>query len=286
MATKQDTPVIEFVAGNVKEATKGMKSSDTWQVPFDQIYVMPGFNVREHDEAYEQHVSFLAASIMENGYDRTKPMAGYIAEIDGVSRVVVTDGHSRYLAVQRARGAGKEIETVPFITAPRGTSMEDLTVALVTANSGRPLTPYETGTVIKRLISYGWDEKRIASKLRVTPGYVDDLLRLHEATKAIRDLVRTGKVAANTAIGAIKKHGTKATAVLQNAVKTATAAGKTKATAKHVAPTWKSACKAAGPDMYDLLCLVQTDPAYAKLDQGTRLRVDEMISGLPECPEE
>jgi len=284
MATKVETNLIELTAGNVKEAMKGVKSSDLWQVPFEQLYIIPGYNVREHDEAYEAHIIGLMELIEGNGYDRDKPMSGYVIEVDGVSRIAVTAGHSRHEAVRRLREKGVEVLTIPVITKPRGTSMEDMTVDLITSNSGRPLTPFEVGTVIKRLIGYGWDEKKIGAKIGVTSGYVNDLLLLQGASKTIRDMVRTGKVSAGVAISAVKKHGTKAVAVLQEAVTTAKKAGKDKATAKHVAPTWRAAVKASGPDLFSCVKFVQADPAYAKMDAATKAFIDDILSKLPEMP--
>lgn len=285
MATKIETPVIELTPGNVKDATKGIKSSDLWQVPYEQLYIIPGYNVREHDEDYEAHIESLTKLIMANGYDRDKPMSGYVVEIEGVSRIAVTAGHTRYLAVGRARERGCDIQTVPVITKPRGTSMEDMTIDLVTSNSGRPLTPFEVGTVIKRLISYGMDEKVISEKLGVTLGYVNDLLTLQSASRPIREMVRTGKVSANLAITMIKKHGIKAAGVLQEAVKTAQSSGKKKASAKHVEPSHKEKVKKEAKFMYELLLSIKEDDSFLHLAETHVQQINELIERLPE-PEE
>lgn len=276
---------FELQAGNVKEATKDIKSSDLWQVPYDQLHVLPGFNVREDDDEYKAHIENLTQLIFSNGYDRTKPLAGYVAVIEGVSRIVITDGHSRHRAVGNAIGLGAEIKTIPVVTSTRGTSMEDLTVGLVTSNSGKALKPYELGTVIKRLTSFGWEEAKIAGKLNVTTGYVQDLLLLHGASKPIRDMVRTGKVAAGLAISTMKQHGTKALSILQGALETAKAAGKTKASKKDVPLTFKAATKVAGPDLYDGLMWVQNDKGYKGLSKECREYVESLINSLPADPE-
>lgn len=277
---------LELQAGNVKDATAGIKSSDLWQVPYEQLYILPGFNVREEDDAeYEAHVENLTKLMIANNYDRTKPMSGYVALIDGVSRVVVTDGHSRYKAAGRAIAAGTEIKTIPVVTATRGTSMEDLVVGLVTSNSGKPLKPYELGTVIKRLTGFGWEEDQIADKLNITKGYVQDLLLLHGATKALRDMVRTGKVAAGLAIAMLKKHGPKAVTVLQKALEGAKAEGKEKVSKKDIKGDFKSEVKKAAPKLYDVIASVKNDSAYMRLSKKTRDYIDEIIGELPEDPE-
>lgn len=279
------TNTTELVAGNVKEATQGMKSNDLWQVPVEELHLMEGFNVRVHDADYEAHIEYLTQSILANGYMRDKPMSGYIANVEGQSRILITDGHSRYEALKRAIERGAQISTIPVVTKPRGTTMEDLTVALVTANSGRPLTPFETGTVIKRLISFGWPEKQVAEKLGITMQYVSDLLTLQEAPKLVRDLVAKGEVSPTMAIATVKKHGNEAGKVLREAVETAKSLGKAKASAKHVKKDWKTECKKYGTDLYEALMWVKDDAGFAKLTADTQEVVNRIISMLPPEPE-
>lgn len=281
------TAILDLTPGNVKAATAGMKSSDLWQVPFDDLHLMDGFNVRIHDADYEAHIEYLTASIIANGYMRDKPMSGFIAEVDGESRILITDGHSRYEALRRAVERGTEITTIPVVTKPRGTSMEDLTVALVTANSGRPLTPFETGVVVKRLMSFGWNEKQVAEKIGVTTQYVNDLLTLQGASKEVRDLVASGVVSPTTAISTVKKHGSGAGKVLKEAVAVAKSQGKAKASAKHIQKTdWKTECRKRGTDLYDGVMWVKNDPAFNKLSESTRQVLEELIASLPPEPED
>lgn len=276
---------IEFTPGNVKAAMAGVKSGDLWNVPFDLLYIQPGFNVREEDDpSYAEHIDNLERLIEANGYDRTKAFEGYIAKIDGEDRVVVTDGHSRYRAISRLRARDFKIETVPLITKSRGTSMEDLTFGLANSNSGRRLTPYELGTLCKRLVGFGVESEVIQKRLNITGTYLDDLLFLHSAPKAVRDMVRTGKVAAGVAISTCRKHGDKAVEMLREAVQVAAASGKKKATAKHLAPDWSRECKKAGPKLYDGLMWVREDAGYSKLSKDTREFIEQLISNLPPEP--
>jgi ParB-like chromosome segregation protein Spo0J len=112
--------------------------------------------------------------------------------------------------------------------------MEDLTVALVTSNSGRPLSPFEVATVCKRLVGYGMAPADIAKRLGYGKAYIDGLLDLVAAPKAVRDLVTAGKVSATLAVETLKKHGKQASKVLTDGVKQATASGKDRVTKKHV----------------------------------------------------
>lgn len=287
MTAKQLT--FELTPANIKEAMKdaGASSGDLWKVPFDQLYVIPGFNVRELDDpAYREHIDHLKALIRENGYDLDKPMAGYALMVQGDRRIAITNGHSRHIALTELREEGVIVETVPVVLASKGSSVEDLTVSLVTSNEGKALSPYELGTVIKRLVGYGWEEDQISKKLNVTKKYVNDLLYLHSLPAKIRDLVRKGKVSAAIAIAAVKQHGDKAYAVLTQAVKEAQDKGREKASAKDMAPVWKTEVKKQGAKLYDTLMWVKEDPHYAKLSEATRHQLEKILSELPPEPED
>lgn len=279
---------FELTPANVKATMKdaGATSADLWQVDYEHLVILPGFNVREKDDTYHAHVANLAALMVENGYQRDKPMAGYAAQINGKNVIVVTDGHCRHEAIPLARAQGAEIGKVPVVVKPSGTSTEDLTVALVTSNSGKVLSPYEIGTVCKRLQGYGWDEATIAKRLNFTLTYVTDLLFLQGCPQAVRKLVQAGQVAAGVAIAAVRKHGEKAADVLEAAVEKAAGNGKKKATAADLTPDWHKEVKKAGPKLYDAVRWVQEDPAYAKLSAATRDTLESLIAALPAEPEE
>lgn len=225
---------IQFFPGAVKKATEGCKSSDLWKVPPAQLRRHPGFNVRQQNEDYDSRVRALADSMKENGYYADKPMAGYVAREGEANIIIITDGHTRLDAVELAISEGAQIEVVPVVTKPAGTSMEDLTVALVTGNTGSPLKPYEVAIVCKRLVDYGMDEETIARRLGYTPTHVQNLLLLMAAPAAIRNMVAKDKISASLAVDMLKKHGPAAADVLKAASKEAGDAGGGRVTAKQV----------------------------------------------------
>lgn len=229
----------DLVAGNVKAAMReaGAASSDLWKVPRDQIRILDGFNVRSTDDPdYRAHIRSIADSIKENGFYQDKPLSGFVGKDGKADVIFLTDGHSRLAAVDIAVSEGAEITVLPVVIKPRGTSMEDLTVALYTSNTGRPLTPFETGVICKRLVGYGWEPREIAKRLGLTSKYVNDLLGLVGAPKAVRELVTTGLVSATTAIKTIRDYGATASQTLNDAVTQAKASGKNRVTAKNLTP--------------------------------------------------
>ena len=150
---------------------------------------------------------------------------------------------------------GCRIGALPVVVSQTGVSTEDLLVSLVRSNDGRPFSPYEIGMVCKRLVTYGWDEKKIAVRLGISDQYVRNLLSLMSAPAEIRKMVQEDRVSATTAISVIAKNGDKALDVLTGAVDKATKTGKTKATNKHVEKqnNFKRAVKDRAQEMYDLL---------------------------------
>lgn len=280
-----------MVQGSVKKAMTAAhaKSRDLWQVEPGLLRVIPNFNARVKDAGYYAHVRTLADSMKTDGFFQDKPLAGYVAKEDGVDVTYIYDGHCRLEAVLMAIVEGAEIPSVPVVVNTQGLSLEDLTVALVRGNSGKPLTPYETAVVCKRLARFGWAVAEISNRLKLSAIYVDSLLLLISAPLEIRKMVMEDVVSATVAIQALKDHGSDAVAVLTKAVEDALGVGKTKATAKHVAPKpghlFAKAAKKAAPVMYKALAQVQSDPAFDSLSEETRAKILEIIESLGKSDE-
>lgn len=198
-----------FIPGAVKDAMKDAKagSGDLWKVPLGEFHIIPGFNPRQESPEYLDHIEDIAKSIVAEGFYPHKPIAGYVERVDGKNMIVITDGHTRYRAAKRAIELGAQVASLPTVISPKGTNREDLTIALVKSNQGRPLTMLETAIVCKRLISYGMEVKDIAARLNYTPAYVNQLLSLLESPKEIRDMIVKGEISATTVAETIKKHG-------------------------------------------------------------------------------
>lgn len=268
-----ETTEIEFVQGSVKKATVGMSSSDLWKARRDRFIVKEGFNVRDHDDEHAEHVRQIAESMKANGYMQDKPLAVYVGQDDnGDNVLILTDGHCRLEAYDLAVSEGMEPFDLPFVTKPRGTSEEDLVVALATSNTGRRLKPNELALVCKRLTDFGWDTATIAKRLCLTKPYVESLLDFLAAPKPVRDLVSSGKVSATLAVETIKKHGAKnASKMLKDGVKEAESKGKTRATAKHV----KAAVKKAEPAPDNTASPATTEKPQQDLDT---MRLDDVVN--------
>lgn len=281
--------------GGVKRLMSDIKakSRDNYQVPIELIQELPDFNVRVHDEGYEQHIESLAQSMLTEGFYQDKPLAGIVISVGGKEQIYVVDGHTRRKAVLRAIERGAMITTVPMVFKSASTSLEDLNVGLVRANEGRPLTPFEKGIVCKRLEGYGMERADIAKRLNLSAVYVGQLLTLMGAPNEIRKLVQSGKLSAENALAAMKKHGEKAVEVLKTANAQAEASGKKRITEKSL-PGAKLAkvIKKQAPVMAETLRSVKADPGFSALSPELREKLEALLGTLdtseqlaPEKPE-
>lgn len=273
----------QLVPGSVKTAMKdvGAGSRDLWQVPPEQLRPIPGFNVRVRNAEYEAHIRRLADSMKLEGFYQDKPLAGYVANEGDEQVVFFYDGHSRHEAALLAISEGAEITRIPVVVSRSGASLEDLTVALVQANNGKPLVAYELAAVCKRLSRYGWTEGEIAKRLGLTITYVSDLLLLAAAPHEVREMVMQDRVAATLAIKLLKDHGAKALDFLLASERRAQACGKTKVTEKYTpGAAYQKVVRKSAPQMADVIAQIRHDPGYAALSDEVRTKLDEMIETM------
>lgn len=269
---------IALTAGSVEPAMKAAeaKSTKLFRVPVSAIKTIPGFNVRVDSADYQEHRDMIKGMISANGYDPTKPLAGYVAKEGDTNVIYVTDGHTRLDAVNilNEENPESQIATLPVLVHPADKSLEDLTVALHTANSGRRLTPFELGIVVKRLLrEEGADKKALAKRLGVTARYIDDVLLLVNGPKEVRQAVLNGTVASTLAITELRRDPEKAAERLVKAGETAKAKGKKKVTAKDI-----------GPKMQQIKTIVPVEAGAAIKDINKAVRL-AIADALPNSTE-
>jgi ParB-like chromosome segregation protein Spo0J len=210
----------------------------------------PGWNQRQDTPALTAHIQSLAQSIRAIGV--LEPLTVYIKG----EEIRLVNGHCRLAAVKILLAEGQEILTVPARVEAQTANDADRVLSMVTRNSGKPLEPIEVAAVFKRLEAFGWDVHAISAKSGYSENRVLELLRLNAAPEVVKEMIHKGEVSASTAAKVISQHGAeKATPILVQAVKTAKADGKTKASGKHLPP--KPAKKPVTP----LLTLAVTQEA-------------------------
>lgn len=285
--------VPAIAPGAIDKAAKeaGATTAKLYLVPLGKIELIPDFNVRVDSEDYLAHRDMLVESIRANGYDETKPLAGYVGKKDDKDVIFVTDGHTRLDAVKTFNSdpdlsTEDEITMLPVLVRRDKPSMADLTVSLHTSNSGRPLTPYELGIVVKRLLTEeGADKDDIARRLAVTPRYIDDVILLAEAPAKVRNHVLAGEVSSTMAIQELRRDPKAAAERIGAAVAKAQDKGKKRATAKDVGPRLKRQTQIvevpAGMNMKELVKSIakmvrDSIPAEGEGDEQTAARVGEI----------
>lgn len=188
-------------------------------VPFDAIHPIKDFNIRVRTPDYEAHIDRIAQSIKDNGFFRHMPLKVFPAKEGEQNLLYLVGGYSRYEAAKRAVANGAKLTRLPVVATPKGATLDDLLIGLDKDNDGRPLSAFEKGILVKRMIANENDEDEVAAGLGISKQYVNDLLQLMAAPKQLHNMVINGEVAANLAIDLIKEHGSgkKALDVLKTA---------------------------------------------------------------------
>jgi len=291
----------EFVtnASPANKAEGAGGSSDLWKVPPQALKVMEGFNTRLAGPKLDAHIRDLADSMKAEGFYQDKPLSAIVlTDADGQDSLYVTDGHCRLKAALLAVSEGAEFKVIPVVTEDgRNTTLEDLTVKLYRSNTGKEMTPFEVGLICKRLSRAGWNDKMIADRLGIQPQYVDGLLRLVTAPKALRDAVTSDAMAASEAIKLIRKHGAagalaeleqmKANAEAEAEAERAKNGGEAgeqkpvRITARHASDAnVKKAVKKYGSELFKVAKEVKADPAYANLNADTRAALEALMAQI------
>lgn len=141
--------------GVLKEAMKaaGASSGDLWKLPFDELRIIEGFNLRVHTPQYQAKIEEYAELLADEGWLPQEPMKGLVQQSEeGKNLVYIFDGHTRLLALPLAnkKRAARGLPLISDVTviaiaskkekSKEPIDMADLTVAMVRANMGNPHT--------------------------------------------------------------------------------------------------------------------------------------------------
>lgn len=266
--------LIESDKGGIKHLMVGRQ--DMFRInPFD-LNVKPGWNSRDmEDPENVDHVMALAHSIAEHGVK--EPLTAYLDD----GKLWLSDGHCRLFATLYAiEHLGATIRTVPVKTEERGTDEADRLFSQRIRNSGKKFSPLEEGVLFKKLLAHGWTEEMIAKKTGLSAARVGQLLEMQGAPAEVKRLITTGKVSFTLALQMLRTNGgdgTRTLADLNGALKTAEAAGKDRATAKHVERN-KSPMRSGGVKGREVKAIFNSDvvKVATKSEGGAVVRVITM----------
>lgn len=206
---------------------EGIQKATYFKVSPDIVKFEQGWNGRDAGPDLDAYLLQLYTAMKAGAF--IPPID--VEVVDG--EVICRDGHCRTRAAQKLMDEG-----VPYMLEARQIrgNEADMVYHMVGTAAGRPLSPLEQGRVFLRLTRYRQSIAEIATRTGLNRSTIENGLALAGMPVETQAMVSSGQVASHLALKTVRQHGKAATAKLQEAVKVAKAAGKTKATAKHVEP--------------------------------------------------
>jgi len=200
----------------------------TYLLGVSELYIEPGYNVRDIDQAHVEE--FRDAYIAG---ENVPPLTVQVT----AQGVKVIDGHHRWHGAKLAQEAGHEIrlECKDFVG-----NEADRIAFMVTSSQGRALEPLERAAAYQRLINQGWEPAEIAKKVKRSPSDIDQHLALLNVGDGLIEMVKTGEVAATTAVAMVREHGAKAETVAKTQLAKAKAGGKKRLTRAAAMPQFSA----------------------------------------------
>ena len=208
-----------------KETRNGIAVNKTYLVPVEQIYLEPGYNIREADE---QHVEYFA-QCWESG--QPLPALTVIPDEKGIR---ILDGQHRYLGALRAIERGAPIVRIECKDFTGDEA--DKIAFMVSSSQGKQLDPFERAKAYTRLKGFGWTNEEIAKKVGRSESDVQMHLSLGDVPAEVKARISAGQISYANAVAVTREHGDNAVKVIDEAVEEAKAQGKDKVTAKVLKP--------------------------------------------------
>ena len=171
-----------------------------------------GWNAREHTKRWEESIAALMIHLREGG----QVPAIEVKVVESTGDVRIAEGYRRYHAYARLIEEGFPIDWINI--APFKGDETDECAHIANSNSQLELTPLEVASVYERLDKFNLSPDEIAKKVRKSRAHVDSYLLLAYSSVGVKHLVRSGLVAVQVAIDAIRKHGDQAGVVLEEQV--------------------------------------------------------------------
>ncbi|MGC0786762.1 ParB/RepB/Spo0J family partition protein [Pantoea agglomerans] len=212
-----------------KNSDTDITTRKTYLLGVDELYVETNYNIRDIDQT---HVEEFRAAFIAG--EHVPPLAVKVTE----KGIKIIDGHHRYYGAKLAQEAGYtlRLECKDFVG-----SEADSVAFMVTSSQGRALLPLERAAAYQRLVNQGLEPAEIAAKVKRSITDVEQHLQLLTVGEPLIEMVKSGEVAATTAVALQREHGVKASSVAQEQMQKAKAAGKKKLTKTDAMPQFSAA---------------------------------------------
>jgi len=250
--------------------TLAVSTRDMFNIDPRAIQIEGGFNVRDFSLAENiEHVARLKESIRLGGV-KTPLTVRLVNDV-----VYLVDGESRLRAVDELLAEGVEILSVPCQTTDRGENDAERAISMLDRNEGKQFNMQEQGILYKRMLGYGWNMAQIAKRAGRSATHVGNCITLLEAPSLIQQYMREGLVAPSTVAKLMSKGGGEQVAeAITNAVSTAKAEGRKRATNTQIAVPVTTAELAA-----EMGVQPQSEPAVLHLGLDTEA-IDYLVAVL------
>lgn len=283
--------VQSLVRGNAKQIMGATATGrgDVYKVPPKMLRRMKDYNVRVMTEKLKQHIRTIADSIKENGFYQDMPLSGMVVKEDGVDVIYINGGHNRHSAIELLIEEEHEIEAVPVSIVPQGTGMIDLTVRMVTGNSGLQLSKYEQALCLKRLLGLGVPLDSAWKKLQQrSKAAAESMLYLLESPWELQQMVIDGKVGIDLAMDYNDRlGGEKALVEIKKLFGRAQKEGFKQATRRHAEGAFVRRAIAKSVDsMYGAVRQLRANECYATLPEEVRVALDEIFKTIDAAAQE
>lgn len=244
------------------ETRNGITVRKTYDVPIDQLYLEPGYNIREADES---HVEYFANCWIEG-----QPLPPLTVTVTEKGKKI-EDGQHRYLGALKAIKMGHPIQRIECKDFT-GTEADKIAF-MVSSSQGKALDPFERAKAYTRLKGFGWTNEEIAKKVGRSVSDVQMHLSLGDVSQEMKERINLGQISYANAVAVTREHGDDAEKVVEEAVQEAKSQGKEKVTAKVL--------KAKKAKPVDRLIELLSDADHVILQKGFVMVEDEEFIQIP-----
>lgn len=165
------------------------------------------FNLPENRAA----IDALKASIRIHG--TLQPL--WVRFDSATRQAVLVDGETRLRANLELIEEGVEIDSIPTIQVSANNEADRLILSL-TANTGKPLSQWESGVAYLKLRNFGWSDEKIAERMGQTVHFIKRAIDLSDAPEEMKILLSKRAVTPALAAQLIRDHGSNAARVARD----------------------------------------------------------------------
>jgi len=236
------------------------------KIPLDKIVILKEFNKRLPENYGD--IEGLAKSIIAN-----KQILPGLVNVTKDGMFILTDGHRRYQAHLLAREWGHQTEFEAIVNNNK-VSEKDRILMMFLTQDNQQLSLIEQAALIADLIGkHGMKVEEVKDQLGKTKQWIYDLLKIDNVEEDMKDAVRSGVLAATSALEIQKQipDKQKRRDAMEKATKTASDKGRSKILPKDVLPASDTSsdspkmgvtekCQKIIKTLFDVL-VVHADPA-------------------------